>query len=84
MTAGTGTARAPHPKGAGPIAYPGSCTTLAAPAQNGPRVAAITIYLYSGQFPPKKRAAQALGELSGIPASPRDRRRGHRPHRREA
>ena len=41
-----------------------------APVQYGPRVAAVVIYLYIGQFLSKKRTAQALGELFGIPLSP--------------
>ena len=40
-----------------------------APAQYGPRVAAIIVYLYIGQFLSKKRTAQALAELFGIPLS---------------
>jgi transposase len=40
-----------------------------APACYGPRVAAVIIYLYIGQFLSKKRTAQALAELFGIPAS---------------
>jgi len=35
----------------------------------GPRVAAVIIYLYVGQFLSKKRTAQALAELFGIPVS---------------
>jgi len=46
-------------------APPGAC----APVQYGPRIAAIIIYLYAGQFLSKKRTAQALGELFGIPLS---------------
>jgi transposase len=38
--------------------------------QDGPRVAAVIIYLCTGQFLPGKRTAQALAELSGIPLSP--------------
>src|ERR1019366_2599789 len=38
-----------------------------APVQYGPRIAAIIVYLYAGQFLPEKRTAQALAELSGIP-----------------
>jgi transposase len=34
-----------------------------APAQYGPRIAAVIIYLYIGQFLSKKRTAQALGQL---------------------
>ena len=41
-----------------------------APVQYGPRIAAIVIYLYIGQFLSKKRTAQALAELFGIPLSP--------------
>ena len=40
-----------------------------APAQYGPRIAAIIVYLYIGQFLSKKRTAQALAELFGIPLS---------------
>jgi transposase len=40
-----------------------------APAQYGPRVAAVIIYLYIGQFLSKKRTALALAELFGIPLS---------------
>ncbi len=40
-----------------------------APACYGPRIAAIIIYLYFGQFLSKKRTAQALAELFGIPLS---------------
>jgi transposase len=41
-----------------------------AAVQYGPRTAAIIIYLYIGQFLSKKRTAQALAELFGIPVSP--------------
>jgi transposase len=41
----------------------------AAPVQYGPRIAAIIIYLYIGQFLSKQRTAQALAELFGIPLS---------------
>ena len=34
-----------------------------------PRIAAIVIYLYIGQFLSKKRTAQALAELFGVPLS---------------
>jgi transposase len=40
-----------------------------APACYGPRVVAIIIYLYIGQFLSKKRTAQALAELFGVPVS---------------
>jgi transposase len=39
------------------------------PVQYGPRVAAIIVYLYAGQFLSKQRTAAALAELSGIPCS---------------
>ena len=37
--------------------------------QYGPRIAAIIIYLHIGQFLSKKRTAQALAELFGVPLS---------------
>ncbi len=40
-----------------------------APVQYGPRIAAIIVYLYMGQFLSKQRTAQALAELFGIPLS---------------
>jgi transposase len=40
-----------------------------APVQYGPRIAAIIIYLYVGQFLSKQRTAQALSELFGVPVS---------------
>jgi transposase len=40
-----------------------------APVQYGPRIAAIIVYLYTGQFLSKERTAQALAELFGIPLS---------------
>ena len=39
------------------------------PGRYGPRVAAVIIYLYTGQFLSKQRTAQALAELFGIPVS---------------
>jgi transposase len=44
---------------------------VGAPVQYGPRVTAITLYLYVGQFLSKKRTAQALAELFGTPVSER-------------
>ena len=41
----------------------------AAPVQYGPRITAIILYLYVGQFLSKKRTAQALAELFGTPLS---------------
>jgi transposase len=38
-----------------------------APVQYGPRITAIIVYLYVGQFLSKKRTAQALAELFGTP-----------------
>ena len=40
-----------------------------APVQYGPRTAAVIVYLYIGQFLSKKRTAQALAELFGVPLS---------------
>ncbi len=40
-----------------------------APACYGPRIAAVIVYLYLGQFLSKKRTAQALSELFGTPLS---------------
>jgi len=40
-----------------------------APVQYGPRIAAVIVYLYIGQFLSKQRTAQALAELFGIPVS---------------
>lgn len=40
-----------------------------APVQYGPRISAIVVYLYVGQFLSKHRTAQALAELFGIPLS---------------
>jgi hypothetical protein len=40
---------------------------VAAPVQYGPRVTAIVLYLYVGQFLSKKRTAAALAELFGTP-----------------
>jgi transposase len=51
-----------HTKGAAPQGADG-------PVQYGPRIAAIIVYLYAGQFLSKQRTAQALAELFGIPLS---------------
>jgi transposase len=40
-----------------------------APVQYGPRIAAVIVYLYAGQFLSKDRTAVALAELFGIPLS---------------
>jgi len=42
---------------------------VVAPVQYGPVMCAVVIYLYMGQFLSKKRTAQAIGELFGIPIS---------------
>jgi transposase len=44
-------------------------TGVDAPACYGPRIAAIIVYLYAGQFLSKQRTAQALAELFGTPLS---------------
>ena len=50
-----------------------TCGTAAegvtAPAQYGPRITAIILYLYVGQFLSKKRTAAALAELFATPVS---------------
>ena len=40
---------------------------VSAPVQYGPRITAIVLYLYVGQFLSKKRTAAALAELFGTP-----------------
>ena len=40
-----------------------------APVQYGPRIAAVIVYLYAGQFLSRQRTAVALSELFGIPLS---------------
>jgi transposase len=42
---------------------------VSAPVQYGPRITAIILYLYVGQFLSKKRTATALAELFGTPIS---------------
>ncbi|MGH3797649.1 MAG: IS66 family transposase [Pseudonocardiaceae bacterium] len=49
-----------------------TCATpegVTAPVQYGPRITAIILYLYVGQFLSKKRTAGALAELFGTPVS---------------
>jgi transposase len=42
---------------------------VSAPVQYGPRITAIVLHLYVGQFLFKKRTAAALAELFGTPVS---------------
>ena len=42
---------------------------VTAPVSYGPRITAIILYLYAGQFLSKNRTAQALAELFGAPVS---------------
>jgi transposase len=42
---------------------------VTAPVQYGPRITAVILYLYVGQFLSKKRTARALAELFGTPVS---------------
>jgi len=42
---------------------------VAAPVQYGPRVAALIVYLYVGQFLSKKRTAAAVADLFGLPVA---------------
>ena len=43
---------------------------VTAPAQYGPRLAALGAYLWHGQFLPRERACAALGEMFGCAPSP--------------
>ncbi len=42
---------------------------VAAPVQYGPRILAVIVYLYMGQYLSKHRTAQAMSELFGTPVS---------------
>jgi transposase len=42
---------------------------VGAPVQYGPRILAVIVYLYVGQFLSKHRTAQALSDLFGVPVS---------------
>ena len=42
---------------------------VSGPVQYGPRITAIILYLYAGQFLSKKRTSQAVAELFGAPVS---------------
>jgi len=55
--------------GCGVITRAAGPATVTAPVQYGPRIAAIMVYLYVGQFLSKARTAQALGELFATPVS---------------
>jgi transposase len=55
--------------GCGTISCGAAPEGVTAPVQYGPRVTAIVLYLYVGQFLSKKRTAQALAELFGAPVS---------------
>jgi len=55
--------------GCGTLTRPQGPDAVAAPVQYGPRMAALIVYLYVGQFLSKKRTAQAIAELFGIPVS---------------
>jgi transposase len=41
-----------------------------APVQYGPRIAAVAVYLWHGQFLSRGRTCEAIGELFGVPVSP--------------
>jgi transposase len=43
---------------------------VTAPVQYGPRISAISTYLWHGQFLSGNRTCQAMGELFGVPVSP--------------
>jgi transposase len=53
----------------GAMACGAAPTAVTAPVQYGPRITAIIVYLYVGQFLSKKRTAAALAELFGTPVS---------------
>lgn len=54
----------------GVVTRPDQPAGVAAPVQYGPRVLAVIVYLYMGQFLSKSRTAQAITELFGVPVSP--------------
>ncbi|SDY98814.1 Transposase [Modestobacter sp. DSM 44400] len=58
-----------HRCGCGTVTAGQAPAGVDAPVQYGPRIAAIIIYLYVGQFLSKQRTAQALSELFGVPVS---------------
>jgi transposase len=53
----------------GAVTRPAAPDGVAAPVSYGPRIAALIVYLYVGQFLSKKRTAQAIAELFGVPVS---------------
>ena len=55
--------------GCGHITCADAPAGVAAPVQYGPRISAIAVYLYVGQFLSRKRTAQALAELFATPLS---------------
>lgn len=55
--------------GCGTVTRPTGPAAVAAPVQYGPRITALIVYLYVGQFLSTARTAQALSELFGVPVS---------------
>lgn len=53
----------------GTLTRPPTPDGAAAPVQYGPRMTALIVYLYVGQFLSKKRTTQAIAELFGVPVS---------------
>jgi transposase len=53
----------------GTLTRPSQPVGVGAPVQYGPRMAALIVYLYVGQFLSKQRTAQAVGELFASPVS---------------
>jgi hypothetical protein len=43
---------------------------VGAPVQYVPRIAAVAVYLWHGQFLSRGRTCEAIGELFGVPVSP--------------
>jgi hypothetical protein len=55
--------------GCGATSWGAAPQGVTAPVQYGPRIGAMVVYLYAGQFLSAKRTAQAIGELFAIPVS---------------
>lgn len=55
--------------GCGIVTRANAPENVGAPVQYGPRILAVIVYLYMGQYLSKQRTAQALGELFGTPIS---------------
>ena len=56
--------------GCGTVTWAGAPAGVTAPAQYGPRAAAIAAYLWHGQFLSRARTGQAMADLFGIAPRP--------------